>query len=221
MSDCAKARVGRRQTAGYRWWTPQDDAQLTDLYATHKLADIARIMGRTTSSVANRRVKMGLTRTPEQQARIGNGQFKPGHKTWNRGKKGWQAGGRSVDTQFKLGDKPSNTWRPIGAERLTKEGLLQRKVADTGVKKTDWRMVHVLVWEAENGPLPEGHIVIFRDRDKRNLDPDNLEAITRAEHMRRNSIDRYPPEYRQAAITLGWFKRRIKKVERERNENHQ
>jgi hypothetical protein len=217
----SNANVGRRNLENYRWWTAEDDAQLADLYATHKLKDIAQIMGRSISSVANRRVKLGLKRTPEQQAKIGNGCFKPGQKPWNTGKKGWKAGGRSAETQFKKGEKPSNTWRPIGAERITKDGLLQRKVSDTGDKRTDWRPVHVLIWEAENGAVPEGRIVVFKDRDQRNLSHENLEAITRAENMRRNSIDRYPPEYRQAAITLGWFKRRINKVEREQHENNQ
>ena len=85
---------GRRSTAP-KPWTLSEDAQLVKLYANHKLADIANIMGRGISSIANRRTKLGLTRTAEQQARIGNGQFKPGLTPWNAGKKGWQAGGRS------------------------------------------------------------------------------------------------------------------------------
>ena len=212
--------TGRRETSGYRWWTKQEDQQLRDLYPTHKLADIAEMMGRSISSVANRRTKLGLKRTPEQDAAIGDGRFKPGHKQpWNKGKKGWHAGGRSKETQFKKGHKPSNTWRPVGAERVSKDDLLYRKVSDTGVKNDDWKAVHVLVWEQENGPLPDGHIVIFKDKNRRNFDPDNLEAVTRAENMRRNSIDRYPPEYRQAAITLGWFKRKLNQLENEQNEN--
>ena len=212
--------TGRRETSGYKWWTKQEDQQLRNLYPTHKLADIAEIMGRSISSIANRRVKLGLKRTPEQTAAIGDGRFKPGHnQPWNKGKKGWQAGGRSKETQFKKGHKPSNTWRPVGAERISKDNLLYRKVSDTGIKKDDWKAVHVLVWESENGPLPEGHIVIFKDKNRRNFDPDNLEAVTRAENMRRNSIDRYPTEYRQAAITLGWFKRKLNKLENEQHEN--
>lgn len=209
---------GRRITKPKKW-SPAEDARLTALYAHHKLTDIAQIMGRKTSSIANRRQKLGLTRTPEQQARIGDGRFKPGAKTWNAGKKGWQAGGRSKETQFKKGRKPSNTWRPIGAERLSKDGILYRKVADTGVKKTDWKAVHVLVWEEHNGPLPDGLIVVFIDRDRENFAPSNLEAVTRAENMKRNSIDRYPPEYRRSAITLGWFKRKLNKIEDQQNEN--
>jgi len=221
MSNCDDVAInnaGRRRTE-YRWWTPEEDALLTQIYADHKLEDIAAKMGRGISSVANRRQKLGLKRTPEQQARIGNGQFKKGHKTWNKGKSHRPEGSRA--TQFKPGDKPSNTWRPIGAERMTKDGVVIRKVSDTGHKWKDWRPVQVIEWERYNGPLPDGHIVVFKDRDRTNLAPDNLEAITRAENMRRNSIDRYPPEYRQAAITLGWFKRKLNRIEEQQNAEHQ
>lgn len=206
--------VGRRRIS-YRHWTPADDKRLTELYQDHKLADIAEKMGRSISSVANRRVKLGLQRTPEQQARIGNGQFGAGQVPWNAGLKGWQSGGKSVETQFKPGAKPSNTWRPIGAERTSKDGILYRKVADTGIKRDDWKAVHVLVWEEHNGPLPDGYIVIFKDGNRDNFEPNNLLALTRAENMRRNSISRYGEDYRSAAIQLGWFKRKLNQLEKE------
>lgn len=206
--------VGRRRVS-YRRWTPADDKRLVELYQDHKLADIAEKMGRSISSVANRRVKLGLQRTSEQQARIGNGRFGAGQVPWNAGLKGRQAGGRAGETQFKLGNKPSNTWRPIGAERTSKDGILYRKVADTGHKPTDWRAVQVIEWEAHNGPLPDGHIVIFKDGNRENFEPENLMALTRAENMRRNSISRYGEDYRSAAIQLGWFKRKLNKLEKE------
>lgn len=208
---------GRRRLE-YKAWSPAEDAQLAELYGLHKLADISRIMGRGISSISNRRQKLRLQRTPEQQARIGTGQFKPGQAPWNTGKKGWQAGGRSKDTQFKPG-RPSNTWRPVGAERVSKDGILLRKVADTGHKKTDWKAVHVLEWEEHNGPLPDGMIVVFKDKDRANFDPDNLEAVTRAENMRRNSISRYGEEYRRTALTLGWFRRKLTQLEQDHEIN--
>lgn len=211
--------IGRRNLSR-RAWSKAEDARLTKLYQDHKLADIAEKMGRSISSVANRRVKLGLQRTPEQQARIGNGRFGAGQVPWNAGMKGWQAGGKSVETQFKPGEKPSNTWRPVGAERTSKDGILYRKVADTGHKPTDWRAVHVIAWEARNGPLPARHIVIFKDGNRANFEPDNLQAITRADNMRRNSISRYGEDYRSAAIQLGWFKRKLNQMEKE-NENNE
>src|SRR5690606_9262996 len=152
---------------------------------------------------------------PEQQARIGTGRFSPGQTPWNAGLKGWQAGGRSRETQFKPGVKPPNTRRPIGAERTSKDEILYRKAADTGTKRDDSKAVHELVCESHNGPLPDGHIVIFRDGNRANFEPDNLQAITRADNMRRNSISRYGEDYRSAAIQLGWFKRKLNKLEKE------
>ncbi|EWC39606.1 HNH endonuclease signature motif containing protein [Stutzerimonas stutzeri] len=209
---CASPLAGRRRTE-YRHWTPAEDATLAELYATKPITEIAALMGRGTGSIHNRVSKLGLTRPDEFKEITGCGRFKPGHQAWNAGRKGWQAGGRAKDTQFKLGHRPSNTWRPIGAERTDKGGILYRKVADTGDKKADWKAAHVLVWEEHNGPVPEGRIVIFLDRDRQNFDPENLIAVTRAYNMRRNSIDRYPPEYLSAARSLDWFKRKLNKLE--------
>lgn len=207
------ADKGRRNLSP-RKWTPEEDARLVELYPHYKLADIAQLMGRTVSSVANRRHTLGLERTPEQQACIGTGRFEKGHNTWNKGKKGWQAGGRSVDTQFKAGQKPSNTWRPIGAERTTKDGILYRKVTDTGDKRTDWRAVHIINWEAVNGAVPAGRFLVCKDGNRDNRSPDNWEPVTRAANLDRNRIQRYGSEYHSLAITLGHLKSKIKEVEK-------
>ena len=66
--------------------------------------------------------------------------------------------------------------RPIGSEGV-KKGYVRVKIA----QPNEWKYKHVLVWEKLNGKLPDGHIVIFADRNKRNFDADNLIAITRKE----------------------------------------
>lgn len=207
------AAIGRRFTERMKW-APADDAQLAALWQTCSLNACAVAMGRSTGSIYNRVHKLGLKRTEEYKAITGSGQF-GSRPPWNKGLVGYQAGGKSTATQFKQGDKPSNTWQPIGAERTSKDGILYRKVADTGAKSADWKAVHVMVWEERNGALPDGHLVVFRDRNRDNLNPDNLIAVTRAENMRRNSIDRYPPEYRSTAIALGWFNRKLRNMENE------
>jgi hypothetical protein len=58
------------------------------------------------------------------------GHFEKGHRPHNKGIKGWQAGGNALKTQFQPGQR-GNKWVPIGSERLTKDGILQRKVSDT------------------------------------------------------------------------------------------
>lgn len=53
-------------------------------------------------------------------------------------------------------------------------------------KGTDGRRerLHVAVWEAHNGPLPDGMQVHHRDLDKRDNEADNLVALTASEHSR-------------------------------------
>lgn len=42
-------------------------------------------------------------------------------------------------------------------------------------------MLHVVVWEEANGPVPKGMIVVFKDGDTMNVTLENLEIITRQE----------------------------------------
>ncbi|WBH53522.1 hypothetical protein PALA8_04322 [Pseudomonas aeruginosa] len=79
----------------------------------------------------------------------------------------------------------------------------------------DWKGIHILLWEEHFGPIPTGHCVCFKDNNKQNVVIDNLEIITRAERMRRNSIHRYPPELKSAIRVISKLKRTIQEVEHE------
>lgn len=127
-----------------------------------------------------------------------SGYFEKGQKPWNAGMKGWKAGGRASETQFKKGDKPHN-WVPVGTERLL-DGYLQRKMTDTGYPPADWVEVHRLLWEEHQGPIPESHIVVFKDGDRTHIALDNLELISRAENAIRNKLGfgAYPDELKPA-----------------------
>ncbi|RLJ20090.1 HNH endonuclease [bacterium endosymbiont of Escarpia laminata] len=134
--------------------------------------------------------------------------FKPGHRPHNKGKKGWQAGGNAHKTQFKPGYR-SHTWQPIGTERICKDGYLQRKVTDTRHSPRDWVGVHIILWKEHRGEIPKNHMVVFRNGDKKDLQIDNLELITRAENMQRNSIHRYPPALKETIKLAGKLRRTI------------
>lgn len=98
---------------------------------------------------------------------------------------------------------------PVDAERLRNDGYLIRKVTDTGRGLRDWKEVHVLVWEEANGPVPPGHIVIFGDGDKSNVQLENLECISRREHIARHSIINLPDELKEVIWLKGALVRRI------------
>lgn len=105
-----------------------------------------------------------------------NAQFKKNRVPWNKGMKGWHAPG-SERTWFKKGQSSSNE-RTIGSE-YDSAGYLLVKIKDKGTRTDKWRPKHVLVWEKANGPVPEGHIVIFLDGNHKNFNLDNLACIPR------------------------------------------
>jgi hypothetical protein len=80
-----------------------------------------------------------------------------------------------------------------GHERIcAKDGYVYIRIA-----KGKYVLKHRLVWEQHNGPIPKGHIIIFKDRNKLNLNIDNLQMVTLRENMLRNTVTKYPIELQQ------------------------
>lgn len=168
-------------------WTEWEDRQLRELYPTTNNRVIAQNLGRSYSSIKNRGVYMGLKKSPDYIENEKPGCFRPGHETWNKGKH-FISGGRSIETQFPAGNKPHNM-KPIGSIRESKDGILQQKVSDTGYPPCDWKAVHAIRWEEYHGrSVPAGHIVRFRDGNRRNFSEDNLVLVTRAENAILNKL---------------------------------
>ncbi len=215
-----------------QFWTPKEDAVLSYLYPDNRTADIlAFLPGKTKSGLYYRANKLGLKKSPGLVARLAaeamanpnhggrKSQFKKGQDTWNKGKR-FIAGGRSAETRFKKGQK-SHTWNPIGHERISKDGYLERKMADTGVTRRDYVAVHRLVWIQAGNTIPPGHIVVFKDGNKSNLSLSNLECISRQEGMRRNTYHQYGPEVSKLVQLRGAITRQINKQEANRDSQHQ
>jgi len=131
--------------------------------------------------------------------------YAKGHVPANKGKKvAVSTYNKCAPTMFKKGSKPHN-YRPIGSERITKDGYVERKVAEP---KT-WKGVHILVWGSANGPVPAKHKIVFKDNNQLNYELSNLECLSYADVMRRNSIVRYPADLRFAMKTLKKLKKQI------------
>lgn len=112
------------------------------------------------------------------------GHYQPGEQPWNKGLTGYMPANK---TSFKKGNRPHN-WKPIGHERITADGYLERKVSDTGCTRKDYVAVHRLIWEEHNGPIPGGHVVIFKDRnqDKQQVTLEQLMLVSRKELLHVN-----------------------------------
>jgi len=130
--------------------------------------------------------------------------------------KGLQLGG--VGTRFQpghVGGRAAEVYQPIGTERITRDGYLERKIHDGLPRQSRWRAVHLLLWEEANGRVPPGHAIAFRDGDKRNLDLVNLHLVSRAELMRRNSCHNYGPEMARLVQLKSAIARQINKREKQ------
>lgn len=202
-------------------WSAAEDATLARLHPTHTAKAIAAALGRTASAVDNRIHKLGLKK-PAGYANPGC--FGKGIKPWNTGTR-YQAGGRSAQTRFKPGQMPHNT-KPVGSYRINKaDGTLQQKIGTAkGSNSRRWRGVHELVWIAAHGPVPAGHVCVFKpgmktvERDEITLD--RIECITRAENMRRNSYHNLPAELAEIVQLRGVINRKINRLAKKEPHEH-
>ncbi|MBO3274164.1 HNH endonuclease [Pseudomonas sp. Milli4] len=210
-------------------WSEVEVEQLVALYPDTPMYQLVERFGRTDQKIYAKANKLGLRRSEaflaspfagriRPGAELGKGtRFQKGHKTWNAGIS-YQAGGRAPATRFKPGQvngRAAQLLKPIGYERVTDDGILQRKIRDDGPPQRRWKSVHMILWEEQHGPVPAGHMVAFRDGNRRNFAPENLVLISRAENMQRNSIHRYPPELKDAIRAAGKLKRTIREKEHE------
>lgn len=154
-----------------------------------------------TGAAKNRKINNGL-----------DGRIKPGSVPPNKGKKGITYPGREA-TQFKRGQFPHN-YMPVGSERVNTYGYTDVKIADPHT----WKLKHVLLWEAVNGPVPKGHKLLFGDGDKRNITLENILLVTNAEMAMLNKYKLYggSMELTQAGVNIARLLMEIRAKQRTR-----
>ena len=162
-----------------------------------------RSEGSIRAALRNHRIRSGRT-----------GQFVKGMRPWNTGTKGLTGKNR---TTFRKGNVPPNR-KPLWSKRVdSKDGYLLIKIPErdpyTGFP-TRYKAKHKYIWEQENGPIPAGHAVIFKDGDRRNFEPENLMLVKRAELLALNNLGykEAPAEVKPSILALS--KLRIKMFKR-------
>ena len=180
------------------FWTKQEIKFITDNYSDMNTADIATILNRPLSGVYGKAYTMGLKKSKDYMTKLlaiesaklkelgKTYQFKTGNVPYNYGQKmSTILYEKCQKTMFKKGQKPHNT-RKEGEESKSTDGYTYVKIADN-----DWRLKHRVIWEKINGPIPDNHIVVFKDNNLTNFDINNLQLITKADNMLRNTIHQY------------------------------
>lgn len=202
-------------------WSAREKQLLTQRYEHIPAKALALVLARPIEQVYQMAQQLGLAKSEAFFAgglsgrlngtQGANTRFVKGQKPWNHGMKGFQAGGRAPETQFKKGSLP-HTWTPIGTERITRDGYLERKISDTGVTRHDYQAVHRLEWIKHHGEIPAGHVIVFKDvlPKHENITIDRLECISRGELAMRNTIHRYPPEVKEIIRLQRKLERKVK-----------
>lgn len=115
-------------------------------------------------------------------------QFKKGHPSTKGIKMSAEQYRKCSKTMFKKGNRP-HTAVPVGTITVAKtsngnkeELYYKKKVAEPN----RWKLLHRLVWEEHNGPIPKNHVVTFLDGDWRNCDISNLMCISMGANCRAN-----------------------------------
>lgn len=188
-------------------WTECQLRILQEHYATMPMPWLEVKTRHQRDSIENKAHELGLHKTQEYKREMGRvaaqrpgavaNRFKKGQAPSNKGKR--QADFMSAEgiertkaTRFQPGQRPHNT-RPVGYERIDDDGYVLIKT-DEGEKMV---LKHRHIWRQHHGEIPRGMIVTFRDGDRTNCDIANLELISRAEAVRRNTA-RMTPEQRKA-----------------------
>jgi hypothetical protein len=208
-----------------RAWSTEDDVLVRERYPDTPTPELARRLGRTVSATYNRAVGMGLRKSAAYLAspaacrlrrgdNVGAGtRFTPGHAPANKGlrRPGWSPG-RMKDTQFRKGERRGvavKKYKPIGTERLSKEGYLERKIHDGLPLQSRWRAVQRIRWEAIHGPTPKGMVLKCLDGNRLNTEPANWTLIPRAllprlvgGRLGRLGYDEAPPELKPTILAV-------------------
>lgn len=204
-------------------WTEPELLILKKEYPTTQSILIAQKLNRSLGSIYSQAKLQNLKKTEEFNRSESSGRMKDGefgkasrfqknHISFNAGKK-WddymtiQGKAKSLRTTFKKGNLPPNTLHD-GMITTRTDSKTKRTYKFIRIALGKWQMLHVYNWEQVNGKLPKDKILAFKGpTDDCSLD--NLILITRAENMKRNSIQRYPEEIKQTIRVLTKLKKTI------------
>ena len=200
--------VGVKNKGPRHIWSDEEKQYLAEITPGRGYKEIQSMMScKFGFDYTHHQIKGAITRNKLNTGRTGR--FEKGHATWNKGTKGLT---KANVTSFKKGQKPHN-YKPLGSERITKDGYCEIKVSDTGRR---WKPKHVLIYEKHHGKAPKGSAVIFLDGDKRNFDIDNLYLVTRSQlaMLNKNSLIQKDADLTKTAINVVDLMKKISAMEK-------
>lgn len=207
-------------------WTPEEEAYMRQHYADTQSQAIADHLGRSLRKVYAKASCMDLNKSPAFLASEASGRmkrplhggkaywFKPGHTVHNKGMKGFCAPG-SEKGWFSKDNRPHN-YKEVGSLRINSEGYLDIKLADG---KNQWFLLARYNWFLHTGHwTTRDECIWYKNGDKHDCAPENLEVITRRQHLERTSLHRLPPEMVRTILLRGRLSRAINSLTKFQND---
>ena len=212
----AKALIRKlKRSLNVRVWSPDKRQKLISLYPDHTNLEIASMLGSTESAVAGMAFKLKLRKSAKFLfEHSSKGFFHKGHQPMNKGRKQTEYMSdaqieKTKATRFRKGHIPKNH-KPVGYERITRDGYIEVKTAEPNV----FEPKHRLVWVEYNGEIPSGYNIQFKDGNRQNASIENLYMISRSEQLKNeNSMyARYPEDVQYLIKLKGALNRQINKA---------
>ena len=221
-----KPKANPKRTFTRVLWTPEEEAYLCLHYPDTKTQAIADHLGRSLGKIYAKASTMQLNKSAEFRASDASGRmkrplhggkahwFKPGHTSHNKGMKGVCYPG-SEKGHFSKGNRPMNYCK-VGTLRINSEGYLDIKLADGAHQ---WFLLARYNWFLHTGHWTTSQECIwYKNSDKHDCAPENLEIITRRDHMQRTTLHRLPPEMVQVIQQRGRLNRAINSLTQFQND---
>ncbi len=187
-------------------WNDEEKEYLKKITSGHHYAEIQKMINKKFDlNLTINQIKGAISRYKLNTGFTGH--LPKGNIPHNKGMKGIYAKG-SEKTWFKKGQIPFNH-KPVGSERITKDGYIEIKIAESN----KWRLKHLVIWEKKNGKVPKGYAIVFSDRDKTNLNIDNLILVTRHQLliMNKNKLIYNDSELTKTGIVIASIQEKISK----------
>lgn len=204
-----------------RFWSDNERNILTSMFPDNYTESICKILNRSYRSVSTQAFLMGLKKSDafmkmelERQAErlrtVGiSGRYKKGREPENKGKRmPIDVYERCKGTMFKKGQIPHNSYKDwaevLRSDKSGKKYWLIKLPNESKLKPK-----HIWLWETKNGKVENGFNVVFKDGNTINCIIENLECISDAELMKRNTIHRLPSELKSTIRLVKKLKRTI------------
>jgi len=144
-------------------YTPDDKAFMVANYLTMKRSEIAKHLCRTTASVRVWLKKHRYIMDSESIKKLDI---------------------RRTNT-FKKGHIPQNTKKDMDV--VIRHSKKMGDCKFIRISKNNWYPYQIYVWEGKNGPVLKGYIIRFKDGNRMNCNIENLEMISKTDHLKRNN----------------------------------